>query len=566
MKKPLLALAICFFSTLSFSQWSNNSAVNTVVMNAAGCIDDTADAPRAVIITDVLGNIFCTWSDKRSGAKNVYVQKFDAAGVAQWTANGIRIAASANYQVHPKVAADDAGGCTVVWADSVSAANKYDIKAQRFNNTGTAQWTAGGINICNQANNQLTPRIIPDGSGGYYISWHDKRATISGEGSIYIQRVNSAGAAQFAANGIILTNSFVVFSDQHFLIRENSNAVIVYSHYNGNTFDIKAQKFNTAGTTQWGAAGINVIATNNDEAYFDAAIDNSGNLFVSWESYPPPNYDISDALVQKINSAGVLQWNVNGVIASSAANDQWIPVVAPDNAGGVWVAWEDYRQDVNNLISDIYAQRITTAGSAALTANGVIVCNAANSQNAPKITTDGGTGMVVSFMDERSGSNFDIYAQRMNNAGVAQWANNGLVVANAPNSQVAQDMLVSNSGNIIGFFDDRATANCFKYYMQRLNFDGTLGALNTAVTDISPLTDKLKVYPTLMHSALLVENNNPFAVQMRLMDMNGKIVLQKIIGAGSRTPVNVQHLSAGAYLSDYILKDGRRVKLMLMKQ
>ena len=567
MKTTLLSLVICFIATTAFAQWSTSSSTNTVVTNAAGCLDDSLDNPRTILITDALGNFFVTWSDKRSGIKNVYVQKFNSSGTAQWTANGIGIASSTNnYQVYPSVAADDAGGCAVVWADSAkTSATSFDIKAQRFNSTGTAQWAAGGINICNLNNHQITPKIISDGGGGYYISWCDERGT-PGIGSIYIQRVNSAGAAQLTANGIIVTGSVVLFSEQHFLLKEGVNAVTVYGHYNGTNFDIKAQKYNSTGAAQWGASGVNIVATANEEAYFDAAIDNSGNVFAAWESYTPPNFAVADNYVQKINSAGLVQWAAAGVAVSTAVNDQFWPAVAPDNAGGVMVAWEDYSQDPANASSDVYMQKINLVGTAVFAANGIVVSNALNSQYTPRIVSDGSGGAVVSFPDFRNAAGLDLYAQRINNTGTPLWAVNGILAGSAANSQAGQDMLVSNSGTVIGFYDDRTTANCFNLYLQRLNFDGTLGNLATSVTDIIPLRDKIKVYPTLMHNVLVIENNNLFAVDMRLMDMNGRILFNQKIPAASKVNTNINHLAAGVYMSDYLLKDGRRVKLPLMKQ
>ena len=182
------------------------------------------------------------------------------------------------------------------------------------------------------------------------------------------------------------------------------------------------------------------------------------------------------------------------------------------------------------------------------------------------ILSDGSGGAVVSFPDFRNAAGLDLYAQRINNTGTPLWTVNGILAGSAANSQAGQDMLVSNSGTVIGFYDDRTTANCFNLYLQRLNFDGTLGNLATSVTDIIPLRDKIKVYPTLMHNVLVIENNNLFAVDMRLMDMNGRILFNQKIPAASKVNTNINHLAAGVYMSDYLLKDGRRVKLPLMKQ
>jgi hypothetical protein len=563
--KPIFIIGLLLFPLCCMAQWSTNSAVNTAVFNATGCMDDSLENARAVIVTDAVGNSFCTWSDNRSGTKNVYVQKFNAAGVAQWTVNGIRIAATAGYQIGARVVADNAGGCVVVWADSTESVTRYNIKAQKLNAVGTSQWTEGGIVLCNAANNQLNPRIINDGGGGYYVSWYDERV-LAGVGSIYLQRINGSGVSQFTANGIVINNSVVLFPEQHFLLKENTNAIIVYSHYNGNNFDIKAQKINDAGVAQWIATGLNVIASNNEEAYFDAAVDNTGNLFVAWESYSPPNYDVGNIYVQKINSSGVLQWTPNGVVGSTAVNDQYWPAVAPDNAGGALVAWEDYSKDPTNVMSDIFVQKYNSNGSAAFKTNGIAVCDAPNSQYTPRIVSDGNGGAIICFTDERNGGIPDIYVQRINSNGTMPWPVNGIAIANAVNTQKGADMVVANNGVVAGFYDDRTTLLCFNYFLQRINLDGTLGELTTSVTDLNPLKDKLKVYPTLMQHSLWIDNQNAFSVEMRIIDIQGRVVLIKTLSPQSRTLINVTPLVSGIYWSDFLLKEGRRVKVVLMKQ
>src|SRR5262245_37431342 len=48
------------------------------------------------------------------------------------------------------------------------------------------------------------------------------------------------------------------------------------------------------------------------------------------------------------------QWVATGVPVSAIQNDQRVIAMCSDGAGGVIMAWEDYRIDVG---SDVYAQR-----------------------------------------------------------------------------------------------------------------------------------------------------------------------------------------------------------------
>ena len=57
---------------------------------------------------------------------------------------------------------------------------------------------------------------------------------------------------------------------------------------------------------------------------------------------------------------GVTQWAIDGVAVCNAPGDQVSAAVHPDGAGGVIVAWEDFRDGQN---SDLYVTRIDHNGN-----------------------------------------------------------------------------------------------------------------------------------------------------------------------------------------------------------
>jgi hypothetical protein len=50
-------------------------------------------------------------------------------------------------------------------------------------------------------------------------------------------------------------------------------------------------------------------------------------------------------------------------------------------------------------------------------ANGVPISTAANYQQSPTIVSDGGGGAIITWFDYRSGTNYAIYAQRIDASG-----------------------------------------------------------------------------------------------------------------------------------------------------
>ena len=66
------------------------------------------------------------------------------------------------------------------------------------------------------------------------------------------------------------------------------------------------------------------------------------------------------------------------------------------------------------------------------TANGTLLCDAANNQYTPQIVSDGTGGAIVAWRDLRNGTNFDIYAQHVLASGVVDPAWTAIGTASRP--------------------------------------------------------------------------------------------------------------------------------------
>ncbi|MEK9138788.1 MAG: hypothetical protein AAB393_16825, partial [Bacteroidota bacterium] len=139
------------------------------------------------------------------------------------------------------------------------------------------------------------------------------------------------------------------------------------------------------------------------------------------------------------------QWstdpNLNSAI-STAADNQFFPTIVSDGAGGAIITWYDFR----NTDFDIYAQRINSSGAVQWTANGVAISTATNDQVYPTIVSDGAGGAIITWHDSRSGTNADIYAQRINGSGGVQWTANGVAISIAGNHQVGPTIVSDGAG------------------------------------------------------------------------------------------------------------------------
>ena len=341
------------------AQWSTNPALNTAICTASG------EQQAQSAISDGLGGAIIVWEDSRNGSNyDIYVQRINASGIVQWTANGVAVCTSTNNQLNPKIVSDGSGGAIITWFDGRNGND--DIYAQRINTAGQVQWNSNGIGICTAAGNQQNPTIASDGSGGAIITWYDLR--------------------------------------------------------NGIDDNIYAQSINSTGIVQWTANGVAICVSTNTQYYPIIVSDGSGGAIITWQDQRSSFYDI---YAQRINASGVVQWQTNGVGICTATSVQMLPKITSDNAGGAIITWQDSRLGTN--IYDIYAQCINANGIVQWTANGVVICAASGNQTSPNLISDGSGGAIIAWQDLRNG-NYDVYTQRLNASGTILWTTNGVAM------------------------------------------------------------------------------------------------------------------------------------------
>jgi hypothetical protein len=147
--------------------------------------------------------------------------------------------------------------------------------------------------------------------------------------------------------------------------------------------------------------------------------DGTGGAIVVWQDHRSGTGQ--KIYAQRMDRYGATLWTDNGVAVCTAAGSQQYPAAISDDAGGVIVTWEDYRSGT----SDIYAQRINSAGTRLWTDGGAIVCNYSSYQDRPAIVSDGAGRSIIVWSDYRDG-HYDIYAQKIDLTGSRQWDSAGV--------------------------------------------------------------------------------------------------------------------------------------------
>lgn len=392
-----------------FVQRSDKNGMNKWTVNGVALCTDASNQSAPSIVEDGNGGAIIAWNDWRNGNRDIYAQKIDSLGVVQWTANGVAVVAKASQQQDAKLIADGTGGAIIVWQDSVNGL--WDVYAQRISSVGALSWTANGVSVCSSPDAQINPRIETDGSGGAVIVWQDKRNAL--DYNIYAQRVDATGATIWFSNGVLVCNSTGTQSNPK-IEPDGSGGVIIawQDKRNGLDYNVYAQRLNSAGAIQWATNGVAICTSAGSQSAVDMTSEGVGGAVIVWKDQRIASYEI---YTQKIDLAGAVQWTVNGILISNAAGDQLNPNVVGDGSGGAIIVWQD--SSLNT--SDITSQRVDAGGNIMWTAGGVVVGAATDAQTSPKNVSDGAGGCIYVWEDKRNTTDQDIYAHHLYSGGTA---------------------------------------------------------------------------------------------------------------------------------------------------
>ncbi len=453
-----IVLFLMFTAHLS-AQWSTDPAVNNAISMAAG----NQTFPQ--IVSDGAGGAIITWDDLRSGSGNhdIYAQRINAAGTVMWTTDGVAISVTLQQQSSPAIVSDGVGGAIIAWNDSRSS--NSGIYVQRIDASGAVQWQADGVALLTNSSTQSFPLIVSDGAAGAIIMWQDTR---NGNYDIYARRIDAAGVVQWAADGVAISTAAFDQTSPTIVSDGAGGAIITWCDFRSNTTDdIYAQRINGAGTVQWTVNGVAISTATGNQTFPTIVSDGAAGAIITWQDSRSGNNDI---YAQHVDALGAVSWTADGVAICTETNYQFQPTIVSDGAGGAIITWNDLRSGTNY---DIYARRINAAGVAQWTVDGVAISTAVDDQTLPAIVSDGAGGAIITWVDHRGG-NYDVYAQHITAAGAVPWTANGVAIANAANTQFTPTIVSDGAGGAIITWHDYRIGATSDIYASKIGSAGVL--------------------------------------------------------------------------------------------
>lgn len=534
MKRSFLFFSLLISGYAGHAQWSTSPTVGTPV-----CIEP-GEQTSPQIVRDGSGGAIIAWRDVRGNplVRKNYAQRMSLSGTALWPVNGIQIADSAGLNL--KMTEDGNNGAIVVWSDARAGSGKPDLYAQRISSAGGLQWGNGGVAVCTANKAQDIPELISDGSGGAIITWLDKRNG-DDDPAIYAQRLNSSGVAQWTAGGVLICNTASPYNTLGIVSDGAGGAIIAWADKRSAPDRIYLQRINAAGAVQWTSNGVPACTSTEGQGQLRLVSDGSQGVVAVWSDTRHP--DKPALYASRINAGGSMQWAPAGVpvyVSATELHTFIVPYITADGSGGVIVTWLDRRNEstANPSNSDVFAQRIDGAGQVKWLLNGIGVCTNLSRQNISSISSDQHGGAVLTWDDERN-ADADVYAQRLSSAGTVLWGTNGTPISTAPNLQVEARACVYGNATAIIAWNDWRNGNG-DIYINSISGSGQLSVAGTSVAAAG-----LRVSPNPAVSSVVLSGLDA-SETVRLTDVTGR-VLQTLQAKQGALSVDVRQLASGLY-------------------
>ena len=497
-------------------------------------------------ISDTKNGVITAWDDSRNALTNstdIYAQRMKSNGYEKWASNGVAICTNTLMQKSVAIAGTGIDGSAIItWEDNRNG--NWDIYAQKIDSSGNVLWATDGIVICNKTTAQKSPKLISDNAGGAIIVFED---SVNFYWDITAQRISATGVAMWATNGVAVCAAPNTQNNPKIDVDDLGGAVFTWQDKRNNVdYDIYAQRFDPSGTALWTANGVVVCNATNVQISARIEPDGANGALISWiDKRNAMDYNI---YIQRITAAGVAQWTANGVAVCTATANQSGQDMKYLGANGVVVAWKDLR----NGKYEIYAQQLDLSGMIQLTTNGILLSNTSSikSINVNSIS-DGQGGSIMAWQDSTS-LGFDIYTQRLNATGGVKWTTGGVAISTAANDQVNASQVTDGNGGAIYVWEDKRNGTDYEIYAHHLYGVGNTNSIQQQGEN------KLHVvcYPNPVDNSSIIElKNTNLPWSITIYDAYGKEIHSQTILNNDVYHLKTTPFSAGIYFYSIQLTD-----------
>jgi hypothetical protein len=466
MKNYLLTV-ICalLLPVVCLSQWSTNPAVNNPINILSGeqAIPKIATCPN--------GDTYIASFSNESGNYNVRMQRLNALGVAQWETNGILISdnTQASWLTDWDMVADPANHAILVFPDTRNGG--ANVVAYRISPSGSFVWGDDGI-VLSTGDGNYSPKVTVTSAGNAIVAWPQ-------EDVIHVQKISPTGSMPWGSGGITLSQSGITFSWPQLLPVGTDEFIMKYFQDSGSfpgiTRHVYAQRYNSAGSGVWSSPTVvaNTGGISPWTQIFPFVNDGSDGFYIGW--HDDRNNDmLASTWVHHISSSGAPLFPANGVEASTmGGRNHYYPYLdLPPGSSDVYVFWNE--MDANQNQRGIYGQKLTSAGARLWPTTGKVFIEISSTDVLPDGVRHSPTDVVVFYEESVGGGDYHLKAMRVDADGEFVWTPSSKTICSVASAKVHTEVNgFANNQWILSWEDDRNGQS--DIYAQNIQLDGTLG-------------------------------------------------------------------------------------------
>lgn len=306
-------------------------------------------APKIAGTTD--GEVVVAWTNN----SDVKLQKLDAAGVAQWGAGVTISAIGGTGTTASDMDASDAGGVIISMVRGFTSPKH--LHAQKLDASGNFKWGVTPLAVYDGGALQTAnfPQFVPDGNGGAVFTWY----SVSSGLQCHAQWVKADRTEAFGHNGAIvsITPRDRTGPDVAFSPLTSETFVFWREEEFPGMFGVFGQKLGPTGARLWGDGAVEIVPMSTTEVGQVRVAPVGDGAEVLWvKTLAFAQQTIHAAL---LDGAGTFGWVHPSSTVSSVISGKSRLAVAEAPAGALLAVWSDSRDDGD----DVYAQRIAADGS-----------------------------------------------------------------------------------------------------------------------------------------------------------------------------------------------------------
>lgn len=154
-----------------------------------------------------------------------------------------------------------------------------------------------------------------------------------------------------------------------------------------------------------------------------------------------------------------------------------------DNQGNIYIFWRDYRNEPTLFAGDIYAQKLNSNGEAQWSVDGLSMVTKPAAQFDVKALFDGDDGIYLVWRESIDlFSDYKIYAQRITLGGSKLWGNYGILLQNTSGKAVSHSISLSEDGGLLVSWQlNIPTISSVDIYAQKISRSGIIQWTNNGV-------------------------------------------------------------------------------------